>query len=376
MHTLAATLGLCLLLFILWDGFEAMVLPRRVTRKFRVSRMFYRVTWRAWRFIGRRLPPGKRRETYLSVFGPLSLLMLFAVWAGSLVFGFGLLYWSLDSPLRSESGLSFWLDVYFSGSTFFTLGLGDITPIAGLARAIAVAEAGLGLAFLAIVLSYVPTLYQAFSRRESAIAQLDARAGSPASATELLRRHYQGGGSPDALEQLLREWERWAAELLESHVSYPVLAFFRSQHDNQSWLASLTAILDTCTLVIHGIGGAIGWQAQLTFAMGRHAVVDLAQILSTAPSAPQPDRLPPARFEHIQRTLQKAGISLPHQQQIADLRAMYEPFVNSIAQYLIVSLPPWTHSGRVDNWRTSAWGRIAARSSVLPLADMADDDHL
>src|SRR6202011_4626107 len=116
-------------------------------------------------------------------------------------------------------------------------------------------------------------------------------------AGELLRRHWHGGQSLEPLEQLLRDWERWSAELLESHVSYPVLCYFRSQHDNQSWLGALTAILDTCTLVIHGVGGSAGWQAQLTFAMARHAIVDLAQILSTPPLPPRPDRLPPADFE-------------------------------------------------------------------------------
>jgi Ion channel len=379
-HLLTAILALAVLLFILWDGFEAMVLPRRVTRKIRVSRLFYRTTWRTWRFIGRRLQQGKRREAYLSVFGPLSLLLLFAVWAGGLVLAFGLLYWSLGSPMRADFPMNFWLDLYVSGTTFFTLGLGDITPKTGLAKAIIVFEAGMGLAFLAIVLSYLPILYQAFSRREAVIAQLDARGGSPASAAELLRRHYQGGGSPESLEQLLREWERWAAEVLESHVSYPVLAFFRSQHDNQSWLAAMTAILDTCTLVIHGVGGTVGWQAQLTFAMGRHAIVDLAQILSSPPKPPDPDRLAPADFEKLSGTLQKAGMRLEREarigEKVANLRAMYEPFVNSMAEYLLLRLPPWTHSGRVDNWRTSAWGRIAAKSDVLPLADLGDDDHV
>ena len=378
MHILSAVAGLALLFFILWDGFEAMVLPRRVTRKIRVSRLFYRTTWRTWRFIGRRLKPGKVREAYLSVYGPLSLLLLLAVWASGLVLSFALLYWALGSPMRAESRMNFGLDLYVSGTTFFTLGLGDITPQSPAAKAITVSEAGLGLAFLAIVLSYLPILYQAFSRRESVIAQLDARGGSPTSATELLRRHHQGGGSLDSLEQLLKEWERWAAEVLESHVSYPVLTFFRSQHDNQSWLAAMTAILDTCALVVHGVGGQVGWQAQLTFAMGRHAIVDLAKILSSPPKPPDPDRLPPQEFDRVQRTLQKAGMHLDAQTgaKIADLRAMYEPFVNSMANYLLLRLPPWTHSGRIDNWRTSAWGRIAAKTSVLPLADIADDDHL
>jgi ion channel len=378
-HILTAVFGLALLVFVLWDGFEAMVLPRRVTRKIRVSRLFYRSTWKVWSAIGRRMDPGKRREAYLSVYGPLSMLLLFGVWAIGLVCSFGLIYWSLGSPLRADFPMNLWLDLYMSGTTFFTLGLGDIVPRSGLARLIIVAEAGMGLAFLALLLSYLPVLYQSFSRREVAIALLDARAGSPASAGELLRRHHHGGLDGAALAALLRDWERWAAELLESHVSFPVLCYFRSQHDNQSWLAALTSMLDTCAIVIHGVGGATGWQAQLTFAMARHAIVDLAQILSTPPVPPETDRLPAAEFERLQCTLEKTGLDLRQQPELltrmAELRAMYEPFVNAMAQRLLLQLPPWTHGGRIDNWRTSAWGRIVSRTSVLPLADLGDEEH-
>ena len=106
-------------------------------------------------------------------------------------------------------------------------------------------ESGMGFAFLALVIAYLPALNQSFSRREVSISLLDARAGSPPTASEMFRRHGHDHGM-EALRQLLHEWERWSAELLEGHLSYPVLAYFRSQHDNQSWLAALTAILDTC----------------------------------------------------------------------------------------------------------------------------------
>jgi hypothetical protein len=305
--------------------------------------------------------------------------MLFGVWAIGLLTGFGLLYWSQHSPLRADFPLNFWLDLYLSGTNFFTLGLGDIVPKTGLARFLSVVEAGMGLAFLALVLSYLPVLYQAFSKREAAISLLDARAGSPASAGELLRRSYHGGQSEEAVAQQLRDWERWSAEVLESHVSYPVLCFFRSQHDNQSWVATLTTIMDACTVIIHGIGGPTGWQAQLTFAMARHAAVDLAQILNTPPAAPDAERLPAADFERLQCLLGKEGLDLTREPELiakmAELRAMYEPFVNALANRLLLRLPPWLHGGKMDNWRTSAWGRITTRSSILPLADLGDDVH-
>jgi hypothetical protein len=251
--------------------------------------------------------------------------------------------------------------VYLSGTTFFTLGYGDVTPTGTSGRVIAVLEAGLGFAFLALIIGYLPVIYQAFSRREASISLLDARAGSPPSATELLRRH--GQNIPE-LELLLRDWERWAADLLESHLSYPVLCYYRSQHNNQSWLTALTAILDASALVIIGIDGAPKRQAQLTFAMARHAVVDLAQIFDAAPRALTMDRLSPDELYRLRTALGAAGVKVAAgvsaEQRLSELRGMYEPFVSTLSDFLLISLPPWIPPAEsFDNWQTSRWGRIA-----------------
>src|SRR5262249_35490875 len=145
------------------------------------------------------------------------------------------------------------------------------------ARVLVVTESGLGFGFLALVISYLPVIYQAFSRREVNIVLLDARAGSPPTAAELLRRH-AGADGVEPLERLLGDWERSTADILESHVSYPVVAYFRSQHTNESWLAALTAILDACSLLLSCVENTSSRQARLTFAMCRHTVVDLAQL--------------------------------------------------------------------------------------------------
>src|SRR6266567_6467147 len=249
MEILAVIVGIILIIGILIDSFEAIVLPRRVSRRFRLSRFFYTATWVLWSWIARKMRQGNRRELYLSYFGPLSVILLLVLWAIILVLSFALFQWGLNSPLSApEKQVTFGTYLYMSGTMFITLGLGDVTPLTGLARFLTVAEAGVGFGFLALIISYVPVIYQAFSRREVGISLLDARAGSPASATELLRRHYRDQHIEELI-QYLREWERWCAELLESHLSYPVLTYYRSQHERQSWLAALTAILDTCTLL-------------------------------------------------------------------------------------------------------------------------------
>src|SRR6266571_200402 len=327
---LSAIFGIGLIAVVLWEAFETIVLPRRVTRRWRLTRLFYRATWKPFAALVSQLFAGKRRETYLGFYGPLSLLLLLSVWAVGLVFGFALLHWGFGSELRPQEGATgFTTDLYMSGTTFFTLGLGDVVPRTQFARVLTVLEAGLGFGFLAMVIGYLPVLYQSFSRREVNISLLDARAGSPPTAAELLRRHAHNHGM-DALHELLRDWERWSAELLESHLSYPVLCLFRSQHDNQSWLAALTTILDTSALVMVGIEGACGEQAQLTFAMARHAMVDLAQVFSIAPQQNMPDRLPRERYEQLYQALCQGGVSVCRDGQsyerLRDLRALYEGY--------------------------------------------------
>ena len=269
----AVVLGLLLILLVLWETFETIVLPRRVTRQFRLTRLFYRFTWKSWAALTSLRSSRRKRDSLLSFYGPLSLLLLLAIWALALVLGFGLLHYGLHDRL---SGALFDSDfgnaLYLSGTTLFTLGLGDVLPASPLGRFITVLEAGIGFGFLALVIGYLPVLYQAFSRREVTISLLDARAGSPPTAFEMLRRQ-SGVHGMEALTELLKDWELWSADLMESHLSYPVLAYFRSQHDNQSWLASLTAILDVCALAMVGLEGLCQYQARMTFAIARHALV-------------------------------------------------------------------------------------------------------
>lgn len=363
MFRVVAFLGVLLILAILWDAFETIILPRRVTRRLRLTSLFYRSIWWPWSGFARRRTSPKQREKYLGLFGPLSLILLLGFWAAGVIFGYAIISWSLSEKLSTSEVVNFWTYVYISGTNFFTLGYGDITPLEPLGRALAVVEAGTGFAMLAIVIGYLPVLYQAFSRREVNISLLDQRAGSPSSPAELLRRH-NTSRSADDLNEFLSGWERWAAELMESHLSYPVLCFFRSQHDNQSWLAAMTTILDTCALVIVGVGGASAWQARLTFAMARHAIVDIAQVFRTAPRKRHAtkSRLSHEDFQRMVSIIRPdSGTEdlTEAERRLTEMREMYEPYVAALSEYLEMTLPPWVVSEKViDNWKTSAWGRI------------------
>ena len=380
-HPLALLGGLALAIVILIDAFEAIILPRRVTRKIRVTRLFYRTTWAFWKAAVGKIPSRKTREALLGGYGPCSLLLLIAIWALGLVLSFGIMQYGAGSAIdvHEPSRAGFAMDVYLSATTFFTLGLGDAVPRVPLARFLLVAEAGLGYGFLAVIVGYLPFIYGSFSRREVNISLLDARAGTPPTAGELLRRYSYPEGQK-ALRDLLKEWELWCAELMESHLSYPVLAYFRSQHDNQSWIASLTAILDACALIKSGIEGACERQADLTFAIARHAVVDLSQVFGTAPRTLALDRLNPTDLRLIRDTLAAQGMKLHDgeeaDRQLLKLRSMYEPFVYSLAMHLSQTLPPWTPQKKgKDNWQTSAWARQSGLLDKKDRTTVTVDEH-
>ncbi|MGB6974795.1 MAG: potassium channel family protein [Terracidiphilus sp.] len=365
MRTFSLVLGSLCVVGVLLDAFQTIILPRRATGRFRITRLFYLATWAPWAFFAGRLHHPRKRETVFSYYGPLSLILLLVVWACVLILGFALIFYGLRTPFHDGLHQSqFASDLYVSGTTLFTLGLGDVLPQGPLARGLVILESGTGLGFLAVVMGYFPVLYSAFSRREVSIALLDARAGSPPTAAELLRRHADAGAE-SALAVLLVEWERWSAELLESHISYPLLCYFRSQHSNQSWISALTSILDTSALLVAGVRGHEARQAQLTFAIARHAVVDLAQVFSLEPIRDLPDRLPPARYQQLYESLCQSGVSVCRDdgsfERLQTMRGLYEGYAEALSRYLRMPLPPWfAEQPRKDNWQAVA--RLRAKT--------------
>ncbi|HWG17023.1 MAG TPA: potassium channel family protein [Acidobacteriaceae bacterium] len=381
MRTAALIAGLLLCLSVLVDAFQTIILPRRPVGHLRITRLFYIVTWIPWSFVVRHISNRKAREQLYSIYGPGSLLLLLVVWAGFLLFGYALLFYALGSPFTDPLGLAWHpdrlrTDLYVSGTTLFTLGLGDVVPRSIAARTIIIFECASGLGLVALVIGYVPVLYGAFSRREVSVALLDGRAGSPPTSAELLRRHAFDGGQ-EALVVLLIEWERWAADILESHISYPILCYYRSQHDNQSWLSALTCILDTCALLISIVPGTASRQAQLTFAVGRHALVDLChvfhleQVEAAWRASGGPHRLPAEQFTQVCDFMLQANLRLCGDPQaparLHALRALYEPSAQALADYIAMPLPDWYPKPLAkDQWKTVEAVRSQAVASLIP----------
>jgi hypothetical protein len=371
-------LGVAIIWVVLLDAFETVVLPRRVLRNFKLTAYFYRRTWMPWRRLAGLIRPTSRQQNFLGYFGPLSLIVLLGIWASGLILGFALIQYGIGGHEQlSQERLTFGRILYHSGETFFTLGYGDILPTTGGARALSVIESGMGFAFLGLVVGYIPVIYSSFSRREIQISMLDARAGSPPSAVELLVRLAGRSDDPgmdqSVLDEVLREWERWAAELLEAQISYPVLTFFRSQHSNQSWLAALTTMLDVTSLLLTGIEGVHSGQAKLTFAMARHAAVDLAQVVNAKYDSGSADRLPETQFEQMRDALGRAGLRLRNDQygreKLRKLRSMYEPYVHATGRNLMLTLPAWWNAEKArDNWQAGPWDRVIQARGLAGLS--------
>ena len=382
MHVLAIVVGCVCLGTVMLDAFQTIILPRRPVGRLRITRLFYLMTWLPWRWVASRCPLRKAREQMYGFYGPMALLFLFALWAVLLMWAYALIYFGMHRPFSDPMHpLTLWQRlescIYVSGTTLFTLGLGDEIPSTHAARLLIVAEAGTGLGFVALVIGYVPVLYTAFSNREIQVALLDARAGSPPTAGELLFRHNFNGGH-HALTALLAEWENWCAQMLETHISYPILCYYRSQHDNQSWLAALTSVLDTCALLITTIEGPSTRQAQLTFAIGRHTLVDLGHVFRQEKteqrlSREAPQRLGDEEFARLCDLLAQAGFSLcgdlGARERLNAIRLLYEPHACAMASYLRLQLPAWAPPARDETKRRDQWTTVAELRSPSAIAD-------
>jgi hypothetical protein len=274
MRWVALPAGIVVLLWALLDVFRTLVMPRAARGRFRLSRILFQPLWRPWRWVGVRRKTIQGRERVLATAAPFFFFVLLVGWVSLVVFGYALILWS--APFvegLGEGNDSFGTALYLSGTSLFTLGFGDVVAT-GWSRAVVVVEGGNGLGLFAVVIAYLPVLYQAFNRREVGVLLLDSRAGSPPSGPELLHR-MGSGGTTSSLPDLFAEWERWVADVLETHMSYPLLALFRSPHDDTSWVTALGSVLDAATLLLTSVEDEPDERTKLLYGTGVHAVEDL-----------------------------------------------------------------------------------------------------
>ncbi|RZM01270.1 MAG: two pore domain potassium channel family protein [Variovorax sp.] len=373
MPWLGALVGLVLVVLTLLDAFEVVLLPRPVRRRWRINMVFFAAAWAAWAWLARRLRPGRRREDFAGVFGPLSMVALFSAWAILLMVGFGLLHWSLQQLLGGDPPMTLAQAMGVSGDAFFTLGYGDVVPRHATGRLLVIVEAGTGFGFIALTISYLPVLYQHFSRRDYQLVDFAARAGTPPTVAGLLAWH-AAVDDPAAFTAWLRDWELWASDMVESHSAYPMLAFYRSQHEGHSWLAALAVLLDVCALLIAGDETGGPPQAAATFTAARSALRVVAGSLEIAVPSPSeawshaPGGAPgEAGIASLAPFLGVLGAGWRADAGAAErfgrLRRTCRPHLLAIAAYLLLDLPEWGDASprRVGDVMTRLTGEGGSR---------------
>lgn len=338
MRWIALPAGVLLLAFSLLDIFRTLVMPRAARGRFRLGRLLFRPLWLPWRWIALRRTTTQSREHVLATAGPFFFFVELVGWTFLAILGYALILWSpaLFSGVK-HTHHTFGGVLYFSGTTLLTLGFGDVVA-KGSARAIVVLEGATGLGLFAVVIGYLPVLYQAFNRREVGVLLLDARAGSPPSGPELLHR-MGSAGARGALPALFADWERWVADVLETHLSYPILAFFRSPHDNTSWVTALGSVLDASTLLISSVEDEGQESATLFHGTAVHAVEDLFYYLRLDERQTVISR---DEFEDVLHDLKDDGYSVRPVDEafegFTERRATYAPRLDALA--VLLAAPP------------------------------------
>ncbi|HKV31284.1 MAG TPA: potassium channel family protein [Candidatus Dormibacteraeota bacterium] len=341
LETLEVIIGIVAVFYILNDVFQSVVVPRPTPARYRLTRWVVRPGWLSWRSMGLRARSTGQRERVLGVFAPLVVVVLLVLWLTGLGLGFGMIFYGLRAQLHPVVQ-DFPTALYFAGTSVLTIGFGDIVATSGLARLLALTAGGTGLGTIALAISFLFSLYGSFQRREILIVMLDARAGAPPSGVNLLETMAKLG-MVDDLPRLFGEWEKWGAEVLDSHLAYPVLAYFRSSHDNESWVSALGAVLDATTLVLTTVVDGPRGPAKMMFAMGTHLVEDLARFFRIeSDHDPGVERY---EFDQARERLAAAGWSLlgPEESWAAfsRLRAQYAVALNNMAKWWAAPPTQW-----------------------------------
>ena len=318
-----SVVGLIIIAVVFYDLFQTVVLPRPAVGKMQLARKVVRPMWLVWRWVSQRTSRIERSESRLAAFAPVALLTMFLIWAAALVVGFmGLLLDGLAGQIRPVPQ-DLITTMYISASTLVPLAYGDFVPEGGAARLVIFAESATGVAIAALAITLLFSLYESFRAREEMVVSLDAMAGAPPTAVQLLET--AASTMRPSLGETFDEWRRWSAMVLESHLAYPLLIYFRSSHDNEAWINSFGAVMDAAILTISTIDDGSEGSAHLMFTVGNHLVEDMSWVFNIKSSDdPIVER---AEYEVAVQRLMKAGY------RIKDVEAGWKKFAELRARY-------------------------------------------
>jgi hypothetical protein len=338
---MGAVVGLILILIVFYDLFQTIVLPRPAVNKVQLARRLLRPMWRIWRWVSQRSSRIDRSESRLAAYAPIALITLFVVWALALVLGYGLLIDGLAGEFH-PSPQDLVTSIYISATTLVPLSYGDFVPEGGLARAVIIAESATGVALAALVITLLFSLYESFRDREVMVVSLDALAGAPPSGVQILENAAKHGMRPE-LKQTFDDWRGWSAMVLESHLAYPLLIYFRSSHDNEAWINSFGAVMDAAILIISTVDDDAVGPAYLMLRVGNHLVEDFSWVFGL--KGPEDGIVERAEYDIAVERLIKAGYHVRDTEagwkQFAELRSKYASPLNQMAHWLVVPPAEW-----------------------------------
>jgi hypothetical protein len=341
MAAIEIVVGFAILIIIFQDLFQVVILPRPAIKKFAVVRYLLRGFWICWRWIGNRIESVPRRENFLSIMGPLAVLMEFTFWGLALILGYALIIDGVRDQLHPAPD-SFGTSLYFSASTLVPLSYGDYVPEGIFARVVTVAETVTGIFVAALAITLLFSLYESFKDREVAVVQLDAMAGAPPSGIQILETAIQRG-MREELIKTFDEWRAWAANVLESHLAYPTLLWFRSSHDNEAWINSFGAVMDAAVLVLSTVDDETEGPARLMYTVGNHLVEDLSWYFGY--SKLNDPIVEKQEYDQARERLRVAGYKChgsPYGwEKFAKLRSEYASPLNQLARTLVIIPAQW-----------------------------------
>ena len=340
LNVVSVIAGAALILLTMNDVFQSVIVPRAVGRRFRPGYYAWRAVWKLWPALTWKAAGDDtgRREDLLAYFAPGMLIALLALWGILLIVGYGTILWGLRGGLTPAIH-SYFDALYFAGTSLTTIGFGDISGRTPGTRLFSIAAGATGLLLFSTLTAYLFALFGSFQARETFVVMVGARAGAPPSGVSLLCIAGYSQTTGD-LDRVLFEGQRWTSQLMESHLAYPVLAYFRSSHDYQSWIGTLGTLLDAATLTITTIDGSDG-QARIFFNIGRHATHDLTNYIMV-PRDPVSPGIERAEFDLACERLAHAGFKLRDRDEawnrFSSMRSDYAPHLNSLARFF--EIPP------------------------------------
>lgn len=339
LQILAVVAGIYLVIYTFLSATRTFVLPR--SAPVQLSRVVFRTVRICFDFVAQRMPTYEQRDNLMALYAPISLLILVPTWLILTALGYAFIFWGLGIT-------PFWNAILFSGSSILTLGFA--TADTQLQTILAFSEATVGLILVAMLISYLPTMYSAFSKRETAVSLLEVRAGSPPTAAELVWRIHALNEITET-RAFWQEWERWFVEIDESHTSLAALVFFRSPQSYQSWVNAAGAVLDGAALMQTAVDRPMTPYPTLVIRAGNVALRHIADFFRV-PYNPDPHfpadpiSITRAEFDRACDRLAAQGVPIKEDRDhawvnFAGWRVNYDSVLNAMAELTMAPETKW-----------------------------------